>query len=252
MQIVNWSFITSNKFYVDHLESTKSLLPEKYNPFTSLTKEIINSRKGIDYIKCPAHTDFLKNTFVFRAPFDLNIDIEISNDGNNFRVFCENINQEIFDSIIDIRFLDKLKKNSNLFPLIGIDWLLVFTAEHSIKLQVMPAFMHTNDFTNKTVIIPGEYDVSKWTRPIETVFEIKNKKEKIIIKQGDALYYVKFLCDDVIKLKQQSTPWDEIVTCNNIRSADKFKSLEKRYSALKEKRASACPFHIEKSINIEQ
>lgn len=242
MKIVNWSFITSTEWGIEHLDCVKPLLSENYEPFSNLSKEISSSRKGVTYLKCPAHTDFLKNTFVFRAPFDLTIDLEVDPSTDSVKIYCENISQEVFDSIIDRRFLLKNKKENNTYPLLGIDWLPVFTAKESTLIQLLPAFMHHNDFTEKTTIIPGEYDISKWTRPIETVFEIRSNKERIVIKKNDAIAYIKFHCDDLIRLVKAPTPYDEIKECNEIRNANTFRPLKERYKSLEEKRASKCPF----------
>jgi hypothetical protein len=239
MNVVYWSFITTHILGCDHLNNVKPLLQDDYVPFKSLSKEIVAKRKGVTFLKCPAHTDYLKNTFVFCAPFDLIIDIEIDNKENWVKIFSENLSQEIFDSLIDTRFLFDEARGLSDFPLIGIDWLPVFTADSPTMVQVTPAFMHYNDFTNKTAIVPGEYDISKWTRPIETVFEVKTNKERIVIKQGDAVSYIKFITDDIVKLEKRDTPWSEISQCNDIVNSDKFRPLKERYAAFESKKS--CP-----------
>lgn len=243
MTIVNWTFLTNHEIGVDqHPACIRDLISKDYNPFKSLSKEIIRSRKGSTYLKCPAHTDFLKNTFVFCAPFDLTIDLEIDPETDLIKIYCENISQEIFNTLIDVRFLSNNEKGNNPYPLIGIDWLNVVTCEKSLMVQVFPAFMHRNEFTEKTTVIPGEYDISKWTRPVEVVFEIRSNREKIVIKKGDALSYFKFLCDDQIKLVKNSVPWQEIIECNEIVKADKNRPLKERYSSLEKIRANKCPY----------
>lgn len=246
METVNWSFITNAELGADdHPACILPLIPKNYKPFKNLSKEIVTSRKGVTYLKCPAHTDFLKNTFIFCAPFDLTIDLEVNPENDMVRIYCENISQEVFEQIIDTRFLFKSEQGNNPYPLIGIDWLTIFTAKTPLMLQVLPAFMHYNDFTAKATVIPGEYDISKWTRPVEVVFEVRSNKEKIVIKKGDALSYVKFLTDETVKLAESATPWDEMIDCNNIRLENKFRPLKERYKSLEEKRASKCPFSHE-------
>ena len=179
MNTVNWSFITGHQLNIDHPECIKPLLDQEYRPFIALSSEVNSTRNKITSLKCPAHTDFLKNTFVFCAPLDITIDLEVCKLTNTVKVYCENISQEIFESIIDTRFLSNKNLVSSPYPLLGIDWLTVFTAEKSTILQILPAFMHRNDFTEKTTIVPGEYDISKWTRPVETVFEVVMVKHRV-------------------------------------------------------------------------
>jgi hypothetical protein len=239
---VSWSFITSShNWNVDHPDCIKPLIPTDYNPFTNLSKYITSSRKRTTYLKCPAHTDFLKNTFVFCAPFDLNIDLTVDPKSNSARVFCDNITQEIYQYIVDTRFILDTARNKVKYPLLGIDWLIVLQSTEPCLVQLLPAFMHQNDFTEKTTIIPGEYDISKWTRPIETAFEIRSNQERIEIKKGDALAYIKFHSEDTIKLIKAATPWDEIILCNTIRTADTFRPLKERYQSLEKERANRCP-----------
>lgn len=233
MKNIAWSFFTNNKIgEVDHPNCVLPLIDQDYTPFKSLVKDIATSRKGCTYLKCPAHTDFLRNTWVFCAPFDLTLEIEVDPDSDMVRVHCENISQEIFESIIDTRFLHKTEQAKNPYPLVGIDWLYVFACEEPLMMQVFPAFMHKNEFTNKTTVIPGEYDVGRWTRPVETVFEIRSNRERIVIKKEDAISYVKFSSDDQIKMIKSTIPWDEIAQCNDIRNADLFRPLAERYNSL--------------------
>jgi hypothetical protein len=242
MKNVAWSFFTNNKIgEVDHPSCVLPLIDQDYTPFKSLVKDIATSRKGCTYLKCPAHTDFLRNTWVFCAPFDLTLEIEVDSDSDMVKVHCENISQEIFESIIDTRFLYKTEQAKNPYPLVGIDWLYVFACEEPLMIQVLPAFMHNNEFTDKTTVIPGEYDIGRWTRPVETVFEIKSNRERIVITKGDAISYVKFSSDDQIKMIKSVIPWDEIAQCNDIRNADLFRPLAERYNKLAEVKSNTCP-----------
>jgi hypothetical protein len=241
MKEINWSFITSIEHFIDHAECVRPLLDSNYTPFRSVSTDSIAKRKGAVFLKCPAHTDFMKNTFVFCAPFDITIDISIDEENKKFNIFCSNISQEIFDQIIDTRFL--YDRGTNPYPTIGIDWLTVFTAKESIQMQVTPAFMHYNDFTEKTAVIPGEFDIGKWTRPVELVFEIKKSQETISIKKGDAISYIKFLSNDRVKLVHAKTPWEEIIECSKLRSKNKYRPLAERYKDLEKTRQTECPYN---------
>jgi hypothetical protein len=239
MKIVNWSFVTSHEWDIDHPECIKPLIADDYYPFKNLTKEATAVRKGAIFLRCPAHTDFLKNTFVLCAPFDITLDIDINDQGYS-KVFAENLDQDVFDKIIDLRFLYNHERGNDPYPLIGIDWLNTFTCDSSMLMQVLPAFMHRNDFTDKATLIPGQFDISQWIRPAELVFEVKQNKERIVIKQGDAIAYFKFFSDEIVKLVEQPTPWKEIRQCNDIRSADKFRPLKERYESFDKVRK--CPY----------
>lgn len=221
---IKWAF---NIGHILKDETIVNSLNIDFDLLSSLSKETNLNRKNVIFKKCPAHTDFLKNTFVFKSPFDINLSVDI--DENQSSVLSQNLNQILFDRIIDFRFLDKNEKGESPYPILGIDFVNSFTVDVPVLLETLPAFLHYNDFTSKCTVIPGEFDIHKWVRPIELVFECKEKKTIIEIKKGDALCYFKFRTGDVVKIEKNQMPWDEIIKCNEIRKAAPWQPLKERY-----------------------
>jgi len=226
---VDWSLNVGQQW---NNESLINHLNPEIDLFTSLAKETSKTRKNETFRRCPAHTDFMKNTYVLRSPMDLNLEISIQDEGK--KVYSENLNQEWFDLIVDTRFLEDGEKGQSDYPVLGLDFLCSFMVKESILLQVFPAFMHYNDFTSKTTVIPGEFDIFKWVRPVELVFECKNPVTKINIKKGDALSYFKFQTDEVVKVNKSSIPWKEIAICDKLRADNPWKPLKERYNSYQE------------------
>lgn len=245
MREIRWSFSTSSEWFVDHAPSVEHLIQD-YDPFNSLTKDVIAERKGAVFTKCPAHTDFIKNTFIIRAPFDLTINSKIDPITNDGELWCDNLTQEQFEQIIDTRFLFNNERGINPWPIIGIDWLYCFTSDVSTTLQIMPAFMHRNQFVEKTIMVPGQFDISKWVRNVETAFEVRSNNERIEIKKGDAIMYAKFLCDEPVRLVKEPIPWEEMHDCNEIKSKDRNRPLQNRYEEYAKVRAAKCPYPHDK------
>jgi hypothetical protein len=231
-KIIKWAFSVRSDEWVDsEVLSWADQIEQSVNMPSPLSRDVIDTRKNVVFLKCPAHTDFIRNMFVFKSPVDITIDIDISE--HNAKITCPNISQKVFNHLIDVRFLGANERGISPYPLIGIDFLNAFTSSNPIIMSAMPAFMHHNDFTKKTSVIPGEFDIGRWTRPIECVFEIKNSKETIEIKKGDALFYVKFNAgSETVKLEKQDMPWEDIFTCVNLRKENIFKSLKFRYDSL--------------------
>lgn len=235
---INWSFTVRADYAEDSpywqnpdMIQWAELVENSCQDLYPLSTDIARSRKNTIYLKCPAHTDFLKNIFVLKSPIDIEFDFDI--DDEIVKVFCNNLSQEIFQNIIDLRFLDKKNAGNNSFPIIGIDFLNIFNCQEDMPMSVMPAFLHYNEFTENTCVIPGQFDISKWTRPVEIVFELKNPKSKFIINKGDALCYFKFHTDEIIKIKKSPCPYRDMEICSSIVAADKFKPLKHRYESFK-------------------
>jgi hypothetical protein len=223
---VNWAFNIGHTFRDESLLSNVEITTDI---FTSLVKETNQNRKNVIFKRCPAHTNFLKNTYVLKSPIDIELEIVVSDTTKD--VYSKNLPQHIFEQIIDFRFLDDNERGESPFPILGIDFLNSFTVDQSLLLQVFPAFMHQNDFTQKCTVIPGEFDIHKWVRPVELVFECHQQRQTIQIKKGDALSYFKFCTDESVKIIKGSMPLDDIVACNEIVKSSPWKPLKDRYES---------------------
>lgn len=231
MTDIDWSFFSGPKTRLPPPDSVKKII-DNVDTVTSILNDITLTRKKVVFLRCPAHTDFLKNVYVFKAPLDLEFEIDVLDD-NNKKVWCKNLDDNVFDHIVDLRYLTAVEKGLSPYPIIGFRLLNVFKSKEPCILQVLPAFLHYNDFTLKTTVIPGEFDINNWVRPVELMFEIKNKKEQFFIKKGDALCYFKFIAQNKTTLKKKPAPWDEIETCARIVSSKRFRPLEERYAVYK-------------------
>ena len=61
---VNWAFSVRTEAWSDVTLNLWAEETETYiQPLSGLSKDVVDSRKDVVFLKCPAHTDFLKNTF---------------------------------------------------------------------------------------------------------------------------------------------------------------------------------------------
>jgi len=73
-----------------------------------------------------------------------------------------------------------------------------FFADSPIEMEMLPATLHSNEFTTFTRVYPGKFDIGRWFRPLLPSFRLE--KSSVKVKRGDALYYVKFDRDKRINL----------------------------------------------------
>ena len=84
----------------------------------------------------------------------------------------------------------------------------LFFCEESLQMQQNGAHFNQNGFIDKTLIIPGKYDIGKWFRPLETPFIFKNGVPHDIFgmpsgHSNASLFTTAFifLCLNVVKIK---------------------------------------------------
>ena len=197
MSVVNYCAFELYEGEDKKLYPSDALFIEPINFLKYLTSE--DKRKS-RYLQCPAFTDFFKNTFLILSPID--ITIRCNKKEGTLRINGpEGINQEFFDELIFDRKLDiNIEHDKYLLSIIGIS--MTFFSEKSIEMELLPTFMAHTDSRNFNVI-PGKFNIGKWIRPIEFVFEFIDDEAPVIIKRGDPLFTIRFSPDDNSKVELQ-------------------------------------------------
>tara|TARA_R110000765_G_scaffold354476_1_gene444628 strand:- start:68 stop:796 length:729 start_codon:yes stop_codon:yes gene_type:complete len=168
-----------------------------------LLKSVTKEWKGKDaffLLKCPAMTNEMKNTFVIRAPFDITVSWDDEKGFHFTNKAFKNLGQGGFDNFF------KLVPNEKSDLMLTINQIFtgygnyLFFADEPTTLQLQPANYHKTKIS-KFPFIAGSYEIDKWCRPIILAI-INDKKEDIVIKRNDPLYYVKFYSKKDVVLKR--------------------------------------------------
>jgi len=165
-------------------------------------KYFIEKYPGAEYIKCPAFSDYLKNTFIVKSPYDLVITI----DKNQQTAFTDRYGQDFYDDNVKATYLN------NVFLLhLPPRFLLIPETKESVMITCLPMMVEQSPLS----VIPGMFDISKWTRPIECAVHIHDEKE-IALKRGQPIMMFKLTAknNDSIKLEQG------VITKNILKLAD--------------------------------
>jgi len=143
------------------------------------------------YLRCPALTGYLKNTFVIRSPYDFTFYPNLKE--NTVRV--DSYNQEFFDGNFIIEaHSDPLVVQ---FPPI---YVFLSDSKYPVTLTMLPWFFKSNTMG----FIPGSFDITKWIRSINYAAEIYDENP-IVFKRGDPLYCIQFTTknNDTVVLEQE-------------------------------------------------
>ena len=135
------------------------------------------------FTRCPANAAFLKNLFVVRSPFDL--EIKYFRDQKKIWVSQK---QLFVEHMVLPRFNDYGGKDNALCSLL-VSYM--FFADEPVWVEVYPTFLHGE--VKNTRLISGTFDIYNWHRPVDFSFEILNDVKPIKIKEGQPLFYVKFV-----------------------------------------------------------
>jgi hypothetical protein len=145
---------------------------------------------SLQFTKCPAYKDVIESTFTINSPFDFTI----RSSNGQFMFDAPYTNQDFLNKYFFIRDV-KSKFFTFKTP-------FLFFCEESLQMQQTGAYFNQNGFIDKTLIIPGKYDIGKWIRPLETPFIFKNNVESVSVSENDVLTYVNFLTDKKVILKR--------------------------------------------------
>ena len=167
-----------------------------YEPEPAFKAVIKDRDKSVQYLQCPAVQKFYKNTFAIRCPVDLTLKVDTDNAGNKILRSME-YDQHFYNLHIVNRF-----DQNKFYATINLEFNYLFLSNSPISIQVIAASLGTADFAKNIRIIPAEFDIGKWYRPVAPAFEIIDENIPLKFNRGDITHYVKFNTNDNVVLKR--------------------------------------------------
>lgn len=188
-----------------------------------------------EYLKCVAMQDFHINAFTVYSPFDVKFKFDRA--ANKIDVFGDNnVNTARFNADGDVEI--------QLYP------QYVFRSAEPVLMQLLPPLL--TPARSDAFVVPGEFDISKWMRPLNIAFIVPKHVDEFEIKEGEPLFSIRFVTENnkPIKLIRQALTAEEITlvrACTNITYVKLGLSLKALYSLYTKFKASLsgkrCPFH---------
>ena len=160
--------------------------------------ELIGTNHEVNYHKCPAVVEELKNVYGIKSYYDYELTFEPPHHSvQEPRVTSSDYDQEFFKQHVTIRSLQ-----GNLYSF-AQDWAFL-TEEPSLEVTIMPAFLEDNSVANNTIMIPGTVDIGKYFRAIDFAFHVKDQGigKPIQWSRKDIWIYLKFNTNEKINFRR--------------------------------------------------
>lgn len=200
------------------------------------------------HLACPSFVDYCKNTFVITAPFDM----ELTIDRNN-QVLNTSFSQNLYDAFVENRgFMQSSHFTVTLPP------SYIFYSDETVVMESMPCFLQHGQHLDGLHLVPGTFDISKWIRPVDFTIQISEHKNKISLKKGDPLFYVRFRTPNNEKVELERVEYTEELdklcrTFVGVKDVERRLPLKKLYEMaepfiriFKKKNIKKCPFGFTK------
>jgi hypothetical protein len=144
------------------------------------------------FFNCPAVTDRMKNTFVFK-----------NNLTTEFYYDFSDINNPIVNEICGIGV--DFYKHSNIIggAAIALDMLWIFFSEENIPLYFNPPYYHKpTDLSSKGYFPSAKINLNQWFRPYSPEIQMWESSNHVKINEGDPFFYIEAITDKKVNLKR--------------------------------------------------
>ena len=170
-----------NETIVYYSYSTKGIVSGK-EPSKAI-KEFLGD--NVPFLKCPVYRDAMKNVFSVGSWFNLKLNV----DENGLRA-------DVPQSFMD----DYILTHSDKHKIYQLGQTVIFIAkDDSLKMTQEHPSMSDNTFSNNCSLISGTFDIGKYFRFVSPAFYINKGVNTVSIKEGEALYYLRFHTEKKIK-----------------------------------------------------
>ena len=213
----------------------------------SLFRHLQDTRRGNEHLKCPAFQDYVKNTFVIRAPFDF----EIAVDQVTGNLQVTGIPEDVGTKFI-VNRIDEIGPGNPY--IVTAPPVYLFYATNDTQIESIHPSMEITASTSNIMLIPGTYNIARWIRPVDFTFEIRDYTKPVTVRRGEVLFYVKFKTPNDDKIELERVPFTRELesamrSCYNVKQLVKNQPLRSLYSmassfikTLSFNRVKKCPF----------
>lgn len=203
------------------------LYPEPLSLYEELALLKVNLKDNRDdYLRCPAVSNRLRKIFVFRATTNTHVKV-IDEQYLSYEIMSEE-DQRRHQTSIEILHKPTLQ---NHLILNYMHPVIFFTDAPSLVVSMSPPYFQKTFHSQFGAIVPGEFDVAKWFRPMNFEFQLWDGVDELHIPANDPIGYVECHTDAKVVLRKfHLTP-----QLNRLSSSLIHVSPHRRFAKLREK-----------------
>lgn len=210
-----------NQYEFTHLYPEPLSLYEEISP---LKVDLKDNRD--DYLRCPAVSNRLRKIFVFRATTNTSVKVvdgqfisyEISSDDDQRRhqTTIELLHKPTLQNHILLNYMHPV---------------IFFTDAPSLTVSISPPYFQKSVHSEFGAIVPGEFNVAKWFRPMNFEFQLWEGVSELKVPANDPIGYVECQTEAKVVLRKFNlTP-----RLNKLSSSLIHVSPHRRFTKLREK-----------------
>jgi hypothetical protein len=147
---------------------------------------------GADLLfKCPAVKSLIKNDFVIKAPFDLDLTFA----PETASIYTNKYGQEFFDKEI----INRSRPNGPM--ILTMPPRYIFFSKDDVEIMSFDLPIISSGSSKNIKMIPGKFNISKWVRPIDFTFTVVDPSQPVSMKAEDPLWAVRFYTPNDVPVK---------------------------------------------------
>ena len=182
----------SPAFIIEEGQDFNFLYPKPKTLFSELMEQRnkkISPTTG-SYLQCPAVTPKFKKTLVIKN----NIDSSYRYASIDEHRFIEPTSEKF----LEIEFIRD--SSVNFGPTVNFSVQYLFFSDESLSMSLTPPMFHEPKYTKYGSVMPGEFDIGQWFRPLNFEVQMWNNIGEFHLEQNEPMMYLEFKTDRPILL----------------------------------------------------
>lgn len=219
---VYWSPV----FVLERGEDLNFLYPKPKTLFSELIQQK-NKKSSIassSYLQCPAVTKRFKKTLVVK-----------NNINSSYKYMIVDQHKGINQTTEEALGIEYIRESTiTLGPTVIFSLQYLFFSDEPVLMSLTPPMFHEPKYTKYGTVVPGEFDIGRWFRPLNFEVQMWNNVGEFHLEQDEPIMYLEFKTDRPILLHRFNMN-ERLMSYQNLAKGammvyGRFNSLAEKYN----------------------